>query len=302
MTRARARLALAVVTLAMPAVACSHATVSGLAPVRANLFDRTGRVEPGAFGAGYSPDGNTLAVKSGRGIGLVTSGGKVNLVTPPGSHAVDYAWMPSGSALLIAEGPASTGQLDVLRLDGTSLGRVPLAPSFSVGTGYGMAVSPNGRLAVVVTEDAAALGGPERLHVARVDLATGVVTPLGASAVHAPAFIDDERVLLTSLAVKGNRAEVLTLSTGARRVISRPGEPADALGPVLDGHWLVYATAAAVWGVPAAGGARVRLGRLSKGATAVAVDPFATQAIVAERHGDVEQLRAVTLHAPPTRP
>jgi hypothetical protein len=295
-----ARALVALVATALLAGACAHSHVSGLAPVRPELFDRTGRVEVGAYGAAYNGNGTVLAVKSGQGIGAVTSGGKVRLVTPPGSHAVDYAWMPSGNALLIAEGPTSTGELDVLRLDGTSLGAVPLNPSFAVGSGYGMAVSPDGRRAVVVAEDVQALGGPERLHLKGVDLATGAVTELGPRAVHAPRYVDGDHVLLTawSSSQKADRAEVITLTTGVARVVSAAGETADALGPVSgpgNSVWLVYATDTAVWAVPLAGGRRVRLGAVPKGATAVAVDPFGTQALVAERNGDAEQLRALSL-------
>ncbi|HZQ88283.1 MAG TPA: hypothetical protein VFA83_25770 [Acidimicrobiales bacterium] len=297
--------AVALVVVAAASGACTHSTVRGLAPVRPELFDRTGRVEVGAYGAAYNANGTVLAVKSGQGIGAVSSGGKVRLVTPPGSHAVEYAWMPSGDALLIAEGPASTGQLDVLRLDGTSLGAVPLNPSFSVGSGYGMAVSPDGRRAVVVAEDAQALGGPERLHLKGVDLATGAVTELGPRAVHAPRYVDGDHVLVTawSPSQKADRAEVVTVSTGAVRVVSAAGEAADALGPVLgpgNRVWLVYATDKAVWAVPVAGGQRVRLGAVPKGATAVAVDPFGTQALLAERNRDAEQLRALTLRGLPS--
>jgi hypothetical protein len=46
----------------------------------------------------------------------------------------------------------------------------------------------------------------------------------------------------------------------------------------------------------------VRLAGLARGATAVAVDPDGRQAIVAERDGDVEQLRAVSLRALPAAP
>ena len=80
--------------------------------------------------------------------------------------------------------------------------------------------------------------------------------------------------------------------------VSPPGESADALGPVLGGRWLVYATERAVWAVPTKAGDAMRLATLVKGATAVAVDPAGRQAIVAERDGDVEQLRAVRLRAP----
>jgi hypothetical protein len=280
---------------------CVHAPVQGLAPARPELFDRSGRVQPGAYGAAYSPDGTRLAVKSGLGIGAVTSGGKVRLVTPPGSHAVDFAWMPTGGDLLIAEGPAATGQLDVLRLDGVSRGRVPLDPVFSVGSGYGMAVSPDGHQAVALAEDVAALGGPERLSLVRIDLGTGKVSMVGVDAVRGPTYIDIDHVLVTALAASGDRTEVITLSTAQRRPISPPGEPADALGPVLAGRWLVYATERSVWAVPATGGDRVRLATLPKGATAVAVDPEGGQALIGQRNGDVEQLRALRLRGLPVR-
>jgi DNA-binding beta-propeller fold protein YncE len=291
-----------VVAVAATTGGCTHARVQGLAPVRATLFDASGRVERGPYGAMFSPDGARLAVKSGRGISIVTSRGHTRLVTPPGSRAVDYAWLPAGNDLLIAEGPSATGRLEVLALDGAGRGSVPLDPSFSVGTGYGMAVAPDGHHAVAVAEDLVALGGPERLSLVRVDLATGTVEQLPVKAVRGPAYIDAEHVLLTSLAATGSRAEVLTLATAQRRPVSPAGESADALGPVLRGRWLVYATERAVWAVPAAGGARVRLAGVARGATAVAVDPDGTQAIVAERNGDVEQLRAVSLRALPAAP
>ena len=297
----RRRQPLVAVASAVLLAACSHANVTGLAPVRPELFDGSGRVEAGAYGAAYNAAGNVLAVKTGRGIGAVTSRGRVRLVTPPGSHAVEFAWMPNGKDLLIAEGPAATGELDVVHVDGGDRGRVPLDPVFSVGSGNGMAVSPNGREAVAVAEDLAALGGPERLSLQRVDLATGAVSSVGVTAVRGPSYVDAGHVLVTALALAGSRAEVVTLGDGTCRLISRPGEPANALGPVLDGAWLVYATEHAVWAVPATGGDRVRLTTLPTDATAVAVDPEGTQAVVGERNGDVEQLRAVSLHPLPVR-
>jgi hypothetical protein len=159
-----------------------------------------------------------------------------------------------------------------------------------------MAVAPDGRQAVVVIEDLAALGGPERLSLVHVDLATGATAPVGVTAVRNPAYVDAGRVFLTAVSAKADRAEVVTVATATRRVVSVAGEAADALGVIVHGaRWLVYATDRAVWAVPASGGPRRRLARVPKGATAVAVDPFGTEAILAERHGDVEQLRAISL-------
>jgi hypothetical protein len=119
--------------------------------------------------------------------------------------------------------------------------------------------------------------------------------------VRGPTYLDADRVLVTSLSTKGSRAEVLTLATGGRRPVSPKGETADALGAVAGGSWVVYATEKAVWAVPAGGGKRVRLAGLAKGAIAVAVDSAGTQAIVAERNGDVVQLRAISLRGLPVR-
>ena len=134
------------------------------------------------------------------------------------------------------------------------------------------------------------------MALARVDLATGATAPVGVTAVRNPAYIDGDRVLLTAVSAKGDRVEVVTVATGARRVVSVTGEAADALGVVhTSAVWLVYATDRAVWAVPDAGGARRRLARVPKDATVVAVDSAGTQAVLAERHGDVEQLRAISL-------
>jgi hypothetical protein len=294
-----AALAVAALT-AVAGGACTHATVHGLAPVAPDLFDSTGSIEPGPFAAAFNADGSRLAVMSGDGVGLV-SHGRVRMLTPPGSHAVAFAWLGTDQ-LVVAEGPAITGSFEVFTAAGTDAGRVPLDPAFSVGSGYGMSASATTHSVLTVSEDPVALGGPERLRLVMVDLATGKATSLATTGVIAPAFIDATHALVTRPSTTHSLVEVVDVATGRVRAITSATDNATELGPVLDGAWFVYTTENDVWAVPAAGGKRRRLAHLPKHSIAVAVDPTGAEAVIVARFGDVSQLRALRLHQPPPLP
>lgn len=278
-------------------------------------------VAPGAFADGdtldpsidralFSPNGQRVAAIGDAGVGLARDG-RLELVTPEGSHAVDAAWMPDSQSLLIAEGPEVTDRLTVLTLDGSTKGVAHLDPPFSVGAGNGMTVDSRGARAVVATETRDAIGGRRRVDLVLVDLPTGRVTPLTttADANEAwPLFVDDSRVLFSRAGTE--RAAVvieLDLTTKIERQLSPDGETARPIG-VIQRTRAVYAAGrpeggVSVWAVGPRQG-RTRLARLSgEDALVWSVDPTGSRAIatgftVTPQGQSVARLRAVTLKAP----
>jgi len=59
---------------------------------------------------------------------------------------------------------------------------------------------------------------------------------VGVTAVRGPSYVGDGQVFLTALSTKGDRAEVVTLATGERRVVSVAGESAEAATLVGEEH------------------------------------------------------------------
>lgn len=203
--------------------------VKGLAPLGGNLF-ADGDVIAGAVRGLLSPDGSRLAVLTPDGLGVVVRN-EIRPVTEAGSRVVDAAWFGNGGTLLVAEGPTPTGLLAVVDLDGTVRGSVPLEPSIGFGNGYGMAVAPGGRGAVVTAVDRPALGSEQR-RLVHVDLETGAtrdLTPPGGPDEERPFFLDAERVAFTettpgdgggvrSLIVSVSDGSVLDAAAGVRVV------------------------------------------------------------------------------------
>lgn len=200
--RLRRNLLFAVVTAVVVGAAFLYVTrdggtptgVGGLAPVGGNLF-ADGDEIAGATRGLLSPDGSNLAVLTPDGLGIVV-GNDVRPVTEEGSRVVDAAWFGNGGTLLVAEGPAPTGLLAVVDVDGTVRGSVPLEPRVGFGNGYGMAVAPGGRQAVVTAVDRPPLGTEQR-RLVHVDLETGAtrdLTAAGGPDEERPYFLDAERV------------------------------------------------------------------------------------------------------------
>lgn len=180
------------------------AGVQGLAPVGGNLFAE-GDVIQGATRGLLSPDGSNLAVLSPDGLGIVVRGNDVRPVTEEGSRVVDAAWFGNGGTLLVAEGPVPTGLLAIVDVDGTVRGSVPLEPSVGFGRGYGMAVAPGGRAAVVTAVARPALGAEQR-HLVHVDLETGAtrdLTTSGGPDEERPFFLDADRVAFVEMGMAG---------------------------------------------------------------------------------------------------
>jgi hypothetical protein len=281
---------------AHPKVAVSTATGA--------FFNAKGQLEPGPFAVSYSPDGSQLAVRSSDGVGLA-HGGRVTLLTPPGSNVVGFTWMP-GSRLLLAEGPIPTGQLNAIDLRGRAAGKVVLSPSFGVGSGYGMAVDSTARHAVVTRAQVDTLGGAVHLDLVEVDLQTGAVralttTPDGQE--YSPTYVDDQHVAYARAVGSRVSVALLDLSTLNWRDLTPSGESATPLGVVLQGAYVAYAdTRGDVFAVDPAGGRPILLG--SHVGTAVAVDPTGTRAVVLTQAGaatPVDQLVERHLTPPPKK-
>jgi hypothetical protein len=278
--------------------------VSLSAPVQP-FFDGGGRLSPGAFAAAYSPDGSRLAVRSADGIGLADRGA-VKAVTPRGSNVVDFAWLPGGDRLLVAEGPIPTGQLDALALNGRSAGTVKLLPSFSVGSGYGLAVDSTARHAVASRARADQLSGVVHLDLVEVDLQSGVVrelTPDPDAQSSRPFYIDDTHVLYQREQGNHTAAAVLDLVTLARRDLTGPNIEARPVGVLLGGGYAAYATHSGdLFAVAPDGGQPIRLG--SRLGPVAAVDPTGTYAVVvtaSTQDAGLDQLVEKRLTPPPKR-
>jgi hypothetical protein len=283
----------------------SNDATPGLAPVGVEPFDVRGGIEPGPFRGGWSPDGTHLLTISARGVGEARRG-RVRLITAPGSRAVDAAWLPGSNAVLVAEGPVPTGQLAVLRLDGSSLGVVPLRPSFGVGNGRGMAVDDAGGRAVVTRVERDPFVANGRTDLMLVDLGTGTTRPVletaGTDEDH-PVFVGPELVAFTSRPVSGGDGAVvvLDLSTNQVRVLSPHGVDATSVGAVADGAWVTYTADRKLGAVPTTGGPPVRLADVPSGASVTAVRPDGRAALVVEAAaGGASRLRRLTITPPPS--
>jgi hypothetical protein len=274
-------------------------------PIEGDVFAADGTIAPGPFRGGWSPDGGHLLTISAQGVGEARRG-RVRLLTAPGSRAVDAAWFPGSNAVLVAEGPVPTGELAVLGLDGRSLGRVPLNPSFGVGTGRGMTIDRAGQRAVVTLVDRDPFRPTTRTDLALVDMKTGADHPLVPTAdtdEDRPFFIGPDTVAFTSKPASGGPATVVSLDidTGSLRVLSPKGEDAVGIGAIDDGAWVAYTSGSTLWAVPSTGGTPFRLARVPSGAAVVAVHPDGDEALVVEPEpGGASRLRRLTIRSLPS--
>jgi hypothetical protein len=224
--------------------------VPSVLPDAATAFGDDRVLDESLVWASFSPSGRLLLVRTREVIGIAVEG-EIAPLTPEGSSAVDAAWFPSENAVLVAEGPISTGQLTVVELDGTVRGSVPVDPSFAVGSGYGMTIAPDGRRAVVTAEERETIGGARHLHLVLVDLETGAVTeltPPDGPDERTPAFVTDDLVIYTETAAgadPASRVMAVELSSGETSAVSPAGRSARVLG-TLDGR-AAYAAGRAVW-------------------------------------------------------
>ena len=223
-----------------------------------------------------SPTGSQLAVLTADGLGLAVDE-DIRPITERGSRVVDMAWFANGSTLLVAEGPTPTGLLAVVDIDGKVRGSIPLQPSVGFGTGFGMAVAPGGREAVVTAVDRPALGAEQR-RIVHVNLETGAtrdLTPPGGPDEERPFFLDEGRVAFVETAT-GEGGAVRTLVVDV------------ADGGVLDVAAGVRVVGATDDGKPVLqrGGELVidgrTVGQIPAGSAVTSVDPASGLAVLAE--------------------
>jgi hypothetical protein len=290
-------LAAVVAVVVLSAVAYVVATTDnaprGLQPVGVNPFDGSGHITPGPYRAAFSEDGSQLAVLGSTGVFLAQQGQLRPLSA--GAHVVDMAWLPRQGGVLVAEGPASTGQLAAVRPDGKTVATVALRPPFAVGSGRGMAAADDSRTAVLTAVDRDVIGGAEHTHLVRVELVSGKVTDLpGTEGASRPYTTRDDAVFFTV----GTETRVL-LASGQQRTVA-PGESAG----VIDGTWLVYTSGRRVQAVPIAGGPAHTLARLPVGASLAAVSPAGGRAVRVELRlgsGDVQLVEQRLAPVPSTK-
>lgn len=284
-----------------------HPTAVQVGGAASGAFNRQGQLASDAERALFSPDGSRLAVVSSDGIGLADQG-TVKLLTPPGSNAVDAAWMPDSASVLVGEGPANVNQLTQLNLDGTVKAVAHLDRPFSLGKGNGIAVNEDGTRAVVTSETRDPIGGRRHLSLMLVELTTGHVTPLTttADADEAwPVFAGGQLLFARREGAGHWQVERLDLTTNRSAPVSPSDEDAFPVG-ALRAREAVYASSrrgrdVSVWAVRD-DGSRARMGKVPAGSRVWTVEPGGTRAVVSEPAvvggQPVTVVRAVTLQPP----
>lgn len=268
------------------------APVAGLRAVGRDPFGGGAQLDVAASRAVLDPAGGRLAVITGDGL-AVAEAGRLRRVTAPGSRVVDAAWFPNGTTLLVAEGPVPTGGLAVVDVDGRVRGTVPLAPSLGFGAGYGMAVLPGGKRAVVTAVERPVLQ-PEQRHLALVDLETGATSALtdpGGPDESGPVPLDDGRIAFTERgAGRGDAGATVRIVDPVAGGLDGAGA-----GTVVgaSGGALVVRTGRELRLRPLGGdgaGAGRLLVTIPEEATAVGADPFTGEAVVLDRAGKLRRL------------
>ena len=262
--------------------------VRGLAPPGDDPF-AAGDAVAGAFGGALSPSGTRLVVLTEEGLGLVERN-RVVPITERGTRVVDVAWFPNGATVLVAEGPAPTGLLEVVDVDGGGdvRGSIRLDPAVGFGDGHGMSVAPGGRAAVVTAVERPALS-PEQRHLVLVDLETGAtrtLTPAGGPDEERPVHLDEERVAFVEREGDRVRTRVVDLATGKIDEVADGMQVAgqtDGVAVVTDGKGRLFSAGRQVGEVP-------------EGATVVGVDVAGRQAVVVESSASAgTRLRRIAL-------
>ena len=262
-------------------------------------FDERGAIVEGAGGrAVFNPTGTRVAILGGRGV-AVAEEGRLRFLTEGQVNVVDLAWLPGTTKLLVAEGPALTGRLSILGVDGKAAGYVELSPSVGFGSGHGMTVDEDRRLAVVTASVREPLGR-EHLHLVAVDLATGAtraLTPADGPDEVGPHFTAGGAVAYTVREGSKSSVSVIDPATGETRRLSPEGSPARAVG-ALAPRFAVYAIGATLWGAPARGGEAVVLGTLEPDDQLVAVDPSGGRVLVVRSTASTVRLQTVPIRRP----
>ena len=262
------------------------------------IFGSTDVLPPGPTRAVFAPDGSRLAVLEGGRVRLAEDG-LLRSITREGSNVVDVAWFRNSDVMLIVEGPIPTGGVADVEADGTVRGSIPLDPSITFGAGFGMALLPGNRKAIVTATERPALSETEHRYLAEVDLETGKTRPLDVDGT-GPHIVGEHDVLYTGLK---NTVELLDLGDGSTQTVATD---AHAVG-LIRNRWLAYGTDDRVLARPV--NADGSLGReqivldLPPGTDAVAVDPTGAAVLVVgielTAEGDaVPRLRRVAIREP----
>jgi len=262
-------------------------------------FDADGRIDSAADRVIFNPLGTRIAVLGGRGL-AVAEEGRARYLFDRSTNIVDAAWLPGTTKLLVAEGPALTGRLSIIGVDGQPSGYVAIQPSFGVGTGHGMSVDEWRHVAVVTATERESLGG-EHLHLVAVELSSGAtraLTPADGPDELAPVFAGTGAVVYTARTGGDSWVGVVDVATGAERRLSPPTERATSRGVVGD-RYAVYTTAGGrVWAVPIAGGLPELLATLDSADVLVGVDPTGGRAVVAREGASGTELVGITIKKP----
>jgi hypothetical protein len=195
-------------------------------------------------------------------------GGKPRGVSAKGIEPTDFAWMPDGKSLLISDrSPDGSGdRLVVYDLSGKRLRVVPTKLRFQAGNG--MAVRPDGKVAVVAAQEPSDFDIPSDL--VEVDLSTGGSRNLTSTpdlAEELPVYVDNETLVFSAGKIVGltqgpnGWIGVLDVGSGAVRRLTPDDQAAGSAAVVGGGSAVVYDAfpppnrdQQALWWVPLSGG------------------------------------------------
>lgn len=262
-------------------------------------FDTRGRIDSAADRVIFNPLGTRIAVLGGRGL-AVAEAGRARYLFDQSTNIVDAAWLPGTTKLLVAEGPALTGRLSIVGIDGQPAGYVAIVPSFGVGTGHGMTVDDARRVAVVTATQRESLGA-EHLHLVAVELSSGAtrsLTPPDGADELAPAFAGARAVVFTGRAEGDSWVGAVDVETGVERRLSPPGERATSRGVIGDRHAVYTTSGGRLWAVPVTGGTPELLATLDSAEVLVGVDPTGGRAVVAREASSGTELVAIAIKKP----
>jgi len=272
--------------------------VTGVVRGAPPIFGSTDDLPAGPSRAAFSPDGGRLAVIDSGQVRLAEDG-TLRSITREGGNVVDVAWFRSADVLLVAEGPIPTGGVAIVEAGGKVRGSIPLDPSITFGGGYGMALLPGNRKAIVTAVERDALGTTERRHLVEVDLESGKTRALEVDGT-GPHVVGEDGILYTGAK---NAVSYHDLSDAKSQPVAQGGR---AIG-VLRNRWLTYVRGDEVLARAIEPGGS--MGReeavvtLPPGTDAVAVDPTGAAVLVVgiERTTDgasIPRLQRVAIREP----
>ena len=223
--------------------------IEGIQAVGDRPFGEGTTLAGDVLGVAYSPDGTSLLVRTEEGLSLARNA-RLDPIGPRTPSIAAAAWFPNARLVLVAEGPARTGQLAVLDAQGVTQGRVELQPDVGFASGHGIAVLSGGKVAVAVTVDRDPLSGAELRTLTAIDLGSGVTTAIDVGGAPTGGVFASERGAVVSVERDGATCVIVVDPDGATEppCLMRGRAVGAALGHaygVRDG---------AVWTVPVRGG------------------------------------------------